>query len=463
MARLEPVSLKQLAPQVITAIDSLKSDYGEFEMHPSQWVDHARVSEVLEELTTRLDQNFPFFHPNYAGQMIKPPHPVAMAAYLSTMMVNPNNHSRDGGQATTEMEFEVIGDLAEMFGYPKSHLGHLTLSGTTANLEALWISREINPGKAIAHSQGSHYTHTRMAEVLGVPSIAIATDDLGRMSLAALETTLKAGEVGVVVVTVGTTGLGAVDPLADIIPLARKYGARVHVDTAYGGFFRLISETLLDEESARHYRAISESDSVVVDPHKHGLQPYGCGAVLFADDKISRFYKHDSPYTYYASKEIHFGEIQLECSRPGASAAALWATLKIFGLSETGLGEILAAGVRAARNWSGLLAESAILDLYQQPALDIICFLPRVSSMSKLNEITQKIFELAGQGQKTEQIHLATYLVTHAELQQRGFDLENDQPTAKILRSVLMKPEHEQNVQHLHNRIEEITQIALES
>ena len=281
MAGLEPVSLKQLAPQVISAIDSLKSEYEDFEMHPSQWVDHAKVASVLDELTTRLEQNFPFFHPNYAGQMIKPPHPVAMAAYLATMMVNPNNHSRDGGQATTEMEFEVIGELAEMFGYPKSHIGHLTLSGTTANLEALWISREINPGKAIAHSQGSHYTHTRMAEVLGVPSIAIATDDLGRMSLFALETTLQTGEVGVVVVTVGTTGLGAVDPLADIIPLARKYGARVHVDTAYGGFFTLFPVIFLGAKRQRHYGAISQTDLLACNPPNTGCNPSVWGGGFF--------------------------------------------------------------------------------------------------------------------------------------------------------------------------------------
>ena len=202
MSNKQPIKLADLMPQVLESMESLKSTYGHFDVHESQQVDLGQVRAVLTELTDRLDDNFPFFHPQYAGQMLKPPHPVAMAAYMATMMLNPNNHSIDGGRATTMMEREVVKDLAKMFGYGEQHLGHLTWSGTTANLEALWISREINPGKAIAHSKDSHYTHSRMGEVLGVETIGVDTEPDGRMSLEALEIVLKTGKVGVVVVTV---------------------------------------------------------------------------------------------------------------------------------------------------------------------------------------------------------------------------------------------------------------------
>ena len=84
------------------------------------------------------------------------------------------------------------------------------------------------------------------------------------------------------------------------------------------------------------YDALDAVDSIVVDPHKHGLQPYGCGCVLFRDPDVGRFYKHDSPFTYFSSAELHLGEISLECSRPGASAVALWATQQLFPLSRDG-------------------------------------------------------------------------------------------------------------------------------
>ena len=87
----------------------------------------------------------------------------------------------------------------------------------------------------------------------------------------------------------------------------------------------------------------------MVDPHKHGLQPYGCGCVLFRDPAVGRFYKHDSPYTYFTSKELHLGEISLECSRAGAAAVALWATQKLLPLTPGGeFAQGLAAGRRAA-------------------------------------------------------------------------------------------------------------------
>ena len=456
MENRQEIRLADLADQVISAVDRMKDTYGAFETHPSQQAELSKVRSVLQDLTTRLEDNSPYFHPHYAGQMLKPPHPVAMAAYIATMMINPNNHSIDGGRATTMLEREVVKDLARMFGYPETHLGHLTWSGTTANLEALWVSREINPELAIAHSEDSHYTHTRMAEVLNIPAISIATDELGRMRLDDLAEKLATGKIGTIVATLGTTGLGAVDPLADIIPLARQNGARVHVDTAYGGFFTLIADEL-DEETARHYRAIAQSDSVVVDPHKHGLQPYGCGAVLFNDVSIGRFYKHDSPYTYFASEDLHFGEIQLECSRAGASAAALWATLQVFPLTKDGLGAVLQGGRNAAVQWHKLLSESEVLVPLQVPELDIVAYLPRASKLSSIDAISHAVFEKSFQAPRDQQIHLATYVMKPQGFARRGFDLEQDRDTARILRSVLMKPEQENWIPDLHSHVETLT------
>src|ERR1700756_1628781 len=106
----------------------------------------AAMAEVLNETARRLGDNYPYFHPFYAGQMLKPPHPVARAAYALAMTINPNNHARDGGRASSAMEIEAVADLAAMFGWTGGeYLGHLTSSGTLANLEALWIAGQIAP------------------------------------------------------------------------------------------------------------------------------------------------------------------------------------------------------------------------------------------------------------------------------------------------------------------------------
>ncbi len=442
-------------PRAVAAIDRWQAEYDDPGTHPSLEVDDRDLEAAFIALTARLTDNYPFFSPRYVGQMLKPPHPAAVLGYVTAMLINPNNHALDGGPATAAMEKEVVARIATMFGLPQ-HLGHLTSSGTIANLEALFIARESHPGKSIAYSADAHYTHARMCHVLGIEGLPIATDARGRIDLDALESALANGRIGTVVATLGTTGLGALDPLPEIVALARAYGARVHVDAAYGGFFSLIADDSPDGVAAAPFAATALADSIVVDPHKHGLQPYGCGAVLFADPAVGRFYVHDSPYTYFTSDELHLGEISLECSRAGASAAALWLTLEVLPLTSTGLGAALRPGRRGALAWHALHHESTAFAPYQQPELDIVTYLPRRTSMSIVDSASQALFTRAAQGEPAEQVHIATYGVTDRQLSERGHDLQMDAPSARILRSVVMKPQSEDAIPGIHAHLESI-------
>jgi len=208
----------------VAAIDDWQAAFGPFERHPSLRVSDERFAGVFSEFTERLRENYPFFHPSYAGQMLKPPHPAAVVGYLTAMLVNPNNHALDGGPATARMEKEAVAQLAGMFGLA-THLGHLTTSGTIANLEALYVARELHPGRGVAYSAEAHYTHGRMCGVLGVEGTPVATDDAGRMDLGALDRVLAGGRVGTVVATAGTTGLGAIDPVHEVLAIARSHGS----------------------------------------------------------------------------------------------------------------------------------------------------------------------------------------------------------------------------------------------
>src|SRR5438874_4071663 len=116
-----------------------------------------QIAEALSATAERLKDNYPYFHPLYAGQMLKPPHPVARLAYALAMWINPNNHALDGGRASSAMEKEAVGEIGRMFGW-ESPLGHLCGGGTIANFEALWVARELRPGKAIVASSQAHYT-----------------------------------------------------------------------------------------------------------------------------------------------------------------------------------------------------------------------------------------------------------------------------------------------------------------
>lgn len=463
--RDDPSDLSAALSRAVTAIDEWQRVYGEFARHPSTQVSTDAWQRAFDEFVGRLTapgRQYPFFHPHYAGQMLKPPHPVATVGYLAAMLINPNAHALDGGPATAAMEKEAVARLAAMFGMPE-HLGHLTSSGTIANLEALWVARRERPNAGVAVSRDAHYTHTRMCEVLGIPAIEVDVDDRGRMDLDDLARTLERHDVGTVVATLGTTGLGAIDPLAGIVPLARDAGARVHVDAAYGGFFAIVADDSPDGVPARHFAAIRDADSVVVDPHKHGLQPYGCGAVLFADPSVGRHYQHDSPYTYFSSDELHLGEISLECSRAGAAAAAFWLTTEVFPLDDFGLGPILRPGLRAARRLHEKLEASDRLRSAQVPETDIVGYLTRSASASHVDADSARIFTELADRPPDRQWHLATYAMSSADLERRGIHLDPDHPRPRILRSVLMKPEHERVVDELVEVLAEVSARTVEA
>src|SRR2546421_6721399 len=138
--------------------------------------------------------------------MLKPPHPAAGAPSATTMLPNPNNHALDGGPATARMEREAVAELAGMFRLDP-HLGHLTASGTIANLEALWAARELAPDAVIVSGANAHYTHARMAALIGARHETVAEDERGRLDLDGLAGRLGAGVVGTVVASLGTTSL----------------------------------------------------------------------------------------------------------------------------------------------------------------------------------------------------------------------------------------------------------------
>ncbi len=449
----EPL-LSDLVAQAVRRIEAWQAEYADFDPAPSVAIDPARLDAALALYGDKLTQNYPFFHPHYAGQMLKPPHPAAIAGYVAAMCINPNNHALEGGPPTSAMEKEVVGQIAQMFGFD-TYLGHLTTGGTVANVEALWIAREENDGVTLA-SADAHYTHARMSAVLRTSFEAVRCDAYGRMDVEALEARLQAGGVATVVATLGTTGLGAVDPLHNIVPLARRYGARVHVDAAYGGFFALLRDVpgALPDDVAAAYRAIAQADSVVVDPHKHGLQPYGCGCVLFADPLVGRHYRHDSPYTYFTSDELHLGEISLECSRAGAAAGALWLTTQVLPLRpDHGFGPILHACIRATATFAEAVRASDALTLVADPMLDIVCYHAARPAASAVDQSSVAIHRALMHA--PDPIHLSL-LRRPSEL----LGVTPDVPDATILRSVLMKPEHERVAGELVAQIADAARIV---
>jgi len=450
---LEKDSLKIL----LEAVERLDEGFSDLPAFTPPATDLRKISAVLSMAAEKLQDNYPYFHPLYAGQMLKPPHPIARLAYSLAQWINPNNHALDGGRASSAMEKQAVAEIAQMFGWPQ-HLGHLTGGGTLANLEALWVAGQIAPGKTVVASEQAHYTHHRISGVLQLPFASIPSDARGRMDMDALRSRVLQGDVGTVVVTMGTTATGSIDPLRDILHLKEEFGFRVHADAAYGGYFTLVEN--LESDARAEFDQIALVDSLVIDPHKHGLQPYGCGCILFRDPAVGRLYQHDSPYTYFSSKELHLGEISLECSRPGAAAVALWATQRLLPLVRGGeFAKGLGQGRDAALElYSRLSADERFVTAFA-PQLDIVIFFPRSQSVSESSTLSRRLFDAAA----ANHLHLAVAELPLAFFGPSLRAIEKDRATntATCLRSVLMKPAHREWLPQIWGLLDRSTDTVL--
>ena len=409
----------------------------------SHVVDTDALGKILSEVAKKMQDNYPYPHPLYVGQMMKPPHPIARLAYTLALWINPNNHALDGGRASSVMEKEAVAELARMFGW-ETHLGHLCSGGTMANLEATWVAGSLRPGKKVIASQHAHYTHERICGVLGLPFESVPCDSKARMDLTALKASLRKGDVGTVVVTVGTTASGSIDPLPEILKLQAQHEFRIHADAAYGGYFILVDN--LSPEALSTFQHIKEVDSIVIDPHKHGLQPYGCGCVLFKDPTVGRYYKHNSPYTYFSSDELHLGEISLECSRPGAAAVALWATQQLLPYVSGGkFASDLSKSRKAAITFFEMLKNDSRFMTPLAPELDIVVWAPKAKNAREISRLSKAIFEAAA----AENLHLAMANLPRSLFIESKEEIQWDQDDVTCLRSCLMKPEHLDWIGHI--------------
>ena len=436
------------------ALETMERGYARLPAYSPPSIDEAGIARVLNDVALRLRDDYPFFHPLYAGHMQQPPHPVARLAYALALWINPNNHSAAGGQVAIEMEREAVAGIARMIGWTR-FAGHLCGGGTLANAEALWVAAERVPHALIVACEQSHYAHERMSRVLGLPFESIPCDAAGRFDTHALAARLARGSVGTVVATLGTTASGAVDPLSELLTLRDRYGFRLHVDAAYGGYFVLAHDLSTDTRQA--FDLISAVDSIVIDPHKHGLQPYGCSAVLFRDPADASLLDHPFACADFdrASSALESG---FECSRPGAAAVALWATMQLLPLVQDGE---FAAMLRASRAAAVALYERLRHDqrfaVGRCPDLDIVAWAVIGPSATETSEYARHALAECA----SRDLHLSLAQLPRRCLVIRGTSISGNDSAVTCLRACLVKAEHADWVDRIFDIISDATDAVL--
>jgi glutamate/tyrosine decarboxylase-like PLP-dependent enzyme len=385
------------------------------EAHEGTDAERAALAELAERLR--------------ATGSAEPPAALAWAAYATALLLDPAGDAPGGGAATAQLEREAVDRLAGMLGLP-AHLGHLTASAAVADLEALWVARELHPDAAIVSAANARSAHERACRVIGAAHEQLPQDAWGRLDLDALHQRLRRGGVGTVVATPGTSGPGAVDDVDLVADLCAQHGARLHVDAAYGGFFALLADGADPGVRPAPFAAIARADSVVVDAHGHALQPYGGGCVLFADPSVAGLYAREPPGASGAAGDPRPGEASLDPWRPGAAAAALWATLRALPPTRDGLGRRVAAARAAALELAAALGRDGRVAPVLEPELDVVCVLPRGRSAAAAGAAAERPVALPA----ADGWHVATLRVDAAWLRRRHPDVEADAGTLTVLR-----------------------------
>jgi len=431
-------------------------------LYENKKIDTSKLENELKKFLERSFKSIPSFHPRYSAQMLKDTSIPTIIGYLTFLLSNPNNHAYEGGPVTTEMEMEVIDMMLKMVGYNEGW-GHLASGGSLANLEALWAVRDFYSTSRfysdkkgyVYFSEVSHYSWKRICNILAIENYKeIPVDKNFRMDLNILEEKLKKNSALMVMANLGSTGTGSVDDINEILNLKKKYSFHLHIDAAYGGFFKSI---ILDEKNKiipynnnlnisefvyEQLKCISEADSITIDPHKQGAISYGAGAVLYKEEKLRDVILNTAPYTYHKTDKPNIGMFTLEGSRPGAMAAACYLTYKVFPLNQNGIGEILLSSLSSSKKFYELINSSNQYKNLHSPDLDINCFYRNAEekNISKINEVTQKIYNQLSIESENPEFILSKFVLPYSITKRIFSDYKNQNEEDLVaLRSVFMK------------------------
>jgi glutamate/tyrosine decarboxylase-like PLP-dependent enzyme len=302
---------------------------------------------MLEE-TARLLFDHSLFngHPRFLGYITSSPAPIGMLGDLLAAAVNPNCGAWTLSPGATEIESQTIRWIAQLIGYPADCAGVLVSGGNMANMVGLWAARVAMAdwnvraaglaGGRRLRAYASAETHTwiyKAADLagLGTDSVRfIATGDDLRMNMAELERAIAADRAAgdlpfLVVGTAGSVSTGVVDDLPAIAALCRREKIWFHVDGAYGGL------AAAAEDAPASLKAMSEADSVAVDPHKWLYAPLEAGCTLVRNrEALPAAFSYHPAYYHFGQLAVNYVDHGPQNSR-GFRALKVWLALRQAG------------------------------------------------------------------------------------------------------------------------------------
>ncbi len=346
-------------------------------------------------------------------------------------------------------------------------LGSFTTGGTTANLTALWVARNLllkpfgefqgvepqgimealevyNMKRAvILASPRGHFSLKKAAGILGIGHqnvIPVDVDARHRLDAVKLNQTIcqlkKRKDTGIVAVVgiAGATETGIVDPLDAVADVCGDHGIHFHVDAAWGG------PVMLSERYAHKLKGIERGDSVTIDGHKQFYMPMTCGMVYFRDPLAMDAIAYHANYVNRQGS-VDLGIKTLEGSRE-ANSLILDSSLKIMGTR--GYGLMVDHGIETAREFSRAIHSRDMFEVVTEPELNILTYRilpPRIreqimfGSVQEIKRLENDVDQLNIRVQR-QQREAGKSFVSRTRIRRSSEDMEG----LVVLRAVIMNP-----------------------
>ena len=368
------------------------------------------IEAIYEAFKTHiLPYNKGNVHPRFWSWVQGTGTPFAMLAELLAAGMNPNLGI--GDHAAMYLENQVIGWCKEMLGYPAAASGLLVSGGSIANITAILVARNAFderirreglralPGQLTLYaSSETHSCQQKAVEVAGLGSEAlrkvpvnadfqIDTSELRKLIAA----DRAAGKIPFCLVgNAGTVNTGAIDPLEELLEIAREAQLWFHVDGAFGALAKLVPEY------QPALKAIEQADSVAFDLHKWMYMPYEVGCVLIKNAQQHRdafamqpnyLLQHERGLAAGPDPLSNFG---MELSR-GFKALKVWMAFKEHGIAK--FARLIRQNIAQAFYLGYLIENEPLLELLTPVTMNIVCFRfnPGGLAQEQLNALNKEI------------------------------------------------------------------------
>lgn len=329
-------------------------------------------------------------HPRFYNQLFAGLDYHALAARWITEALNASVYTYEVAPVGVLLEEEVLKTLRKMVGWSSGD-GIFCPGGSVSNMCAMNVARfrlcprvktaglSALPRLVLFTSGEAHYSIQKAAAFLGIGTDnvrSVAVDERGKMIPSELERRIEEAKAEgavpfMVVLTAGTTVLGAFDPIGAVADMCERRGLWLHVDASWGG------SALLSHRHRHLLDGIHRVDSVAWNPHKMLMSGLQCCALLLRDDTglLRSCHSASASYLFQTDKcydSAHDpGDKSVQCGRRD-DALKLWLTWKACG--RHGLEARVDRAFACARYLADEIKDKEGFELLMEPEGTNVCF-----------------------------------------------------------------------------------------